>query len=151
MQYFYPMSPDWIAYGYVGLFLGSFVAATLLPFPSEALLITALELELPVMTVLLVATAGNFLGGITNYELGYLAANRKFLAVIKVNHNRVKRWEAKSNRWGYWLGFLAWIPIIGDPMLLALGFLKTRFLPLCVTVLIGKFVRYGAVTLLYFG
>lgn len=144
------MSPEWMEYGYLGLFVGSFLAATLIPLPSEALLIGALELGLPVFPVLTVATIGNFLGGMTNYGLGYLAGNRRFLTLIKVNHERIGRWGSKSQKWGYWLGFLAWVPIIGDPMLVALGFFKTRFLPLCATVLVGKLVRYGIIAYVYF-
>lgn len=144
------MSPEWFEYGYVGLFLGAFLAATLIPLPSEAILVGALGLGLDPVLVIGVATLGNFLGGMTNYGLGYLANNEQFLIKLNVNLDKVQRWESRSNRWGYWLGLLAWLPIIGDPMLVALGFLKVRFWPLCLTVFAGKFIRYCIIAYLYF-
>jgi membrane protein YqaA with SNARE-associated domain len=143
------MSPEWFEYGFVGLFLGAFLAATLIPFPSEALVVGALGLGFDPALVIGVATFGNFLGGMTNYGIGYLANNQKILTKLRVNLDKVDRWEVRSNRWGYWLGFLAWMPIIGDPMLLALGFLKSRFWPLCATVFIGKFIRYCIIAYLF--
>lgn len=143
------MSVEWMEYGYVGLFLGSFLAATLLPLPSEALLVGALEFGLPPWPILLVATTGNFLGGITNYGIGFWANNERWLNRFPVDKQKVRSLEQKSHRWGYWLGLIAWLPFIGDPMLVALGFLKVRFWPLCATVVTGKFIRYASVVWAY--
>ena len=144
------MSPDWIEYGYGGLFAGAFLAATLVPFPSEALLAGALGLGLDPIVAVTVATIGNTLGGLTNYGLGYLANNDKFLTRIGIQMDRTHKWEKRSNRWGYWLGLIAWLPIVGDPMLVALGFLKTRFWPLSLMVFIGKLVRYCVLAYLFY-
>lgn len=137
-------------YGYVGLFLGSFLAATLIPFPSEALLASALGLGMHPVLAIAVATIGNFLGGMTNYGLGYVANSDRMFTRFGINTDRIHRWEARSNRWGYWLGLIAWVPIIGDPMLVVLGFLKSRFWPLCLTVLIGKLVRYVVIAMVFY-
>ncbi|MCR9171282.1 MAG: DedA family protein [bacterium] len=144
------MAADWIEYGYLGLFLGAFLAATLIPFPSEALLVSGLGLEMDPILAISVATVGNFLGGMTNYGLGYAANNERMFTRFGINTQRIHRWEKRSNRWGYWLGLIAWVPIVGDPMLVALGFLKSRFWPLCLTVLIGKLVRYVVIAMMYF-
>ncbi len=143
------MSPEWLEYGYGGLFLGSFLAATLIPFPSEALLVGALGLGLDPVLAIALATLGNFLGGMSNYGLGYLANNKKFLPRFGLRMEKVKRWEQRSEKWGFWLGFIAWMPIVGDPMLVALGFLKTRFWPLCSTVFLGKLIRYCVIAWIY--
>jgi len=144
------MSPDWLEYGYGGLFLGSFLAATLLPFPSEALLLGALELDMNMWGALALATLGNFLGGMTNYGIGYYANSDVVLARFKIDRRRILRWEKRSGRWGYWLGLMSWLPIVGDPMLVALGFLKTKFWSLCITVFVGKLIRYCVIIWLYF-
>lgn len=60
-----------LAWGLIGLFSGAFLAGTLVPFPSEALVIGAFEMELGFWPVLFIATAGNVTGGITNYWIGY--------------------------------------------------------------------------------
>lgn len=137
-------------YGYAGLFLGAFLAATLIPLPSEALLVTGLGLGMNPFVAIGVATIGNFLGGMTNYGIGFWANNEHFLSRLGLLTEKVKRWELRSKRWGYWLGFIAWLPIVGDPMLLALGFLKTRFWPLCTTVFLGKLIRYCAIAWGYY-
>lgn len=144
------MSADWIEYGYLGLFFGSFLAATLIPFPSEALLVTGLSLGMHPLIAITVATLGNTLGGLTNYGIGYFANNDLLLTRFGVNPERIHRWEQRSKRWGYWLGLIAWVPIIGDPMLVILGFLKSRFWPLCLTVFVGKLVRYVLIALFYY-
>ncbi len=143
------MGIEWIEYGLTGLFLGTFLSATILPLPSEAMLITALALGLAPVPVLFVATAGNFLGGLTNYWIGYKANNPKMLRRFKINEDKIRTWEKRSNRWGYWLGLLSWLPFVGDPMVIVLGFLKVRFWPLSLMMLIGKFVRYLVLVLLY--
>ncbi len=148
--YFCRMSADWMEYGYAGLFMGSFLAATLVPFPSEALLVSGLGLGMDPALAIAVATIGNFLGGMTNYGLGYLANNDRMLSKFGIDLERIHRWESRSNRWGYWLGLIAWVPIIGDPMLVVLGFLKSRFWPLCFTVFAGKLVRYLVIAWMYF-
>jgi len=144
------MSFEWIEYGYVGLFLVAFLAATLIPFPSEAFLVTGLGIGMNPFLAVTVATIGNFLGGMTNYGIGYLANNEHFLPRLGVRMEKVQRWESRSNRWGFWLGFIAWLPVIGDPMLVALGFLKTRFWPLCITVLLGKLLRYCVIAWMFY-
>ena len=144
------MGVEWIEYGLVGLFLGAFLSATILPLPSEAMLISALELEIAPVPVLFVATSGNFLGGLTNYYIGFKANNETLLNRFKLNTEKIKLWEIRTNRWGYWLGLLSWFPFVGDPMVVALGFLRVSFWPLAVMIFIGKFLRYAALIWLYF-
>ena len=103
----------------------------------------------PVLAIT-VATFGNFLGGMTNYGLGYVANSDRMLSKFGINMERIHRWEARSNRWGFWLGLIAWLPLVGDPMLVILGFLKTRFWPLCATVFVGKLVRYIVIGLIFY-
>ena len=137
-------------YGLAGLFLGAFLSATILPLPSEAMLIGALELEIAPVPVLFVATIGNFLGGLTNYLIGYKANNEKLLKKFKLSTDKIRVWESRTNRWGYWLGLLSWLPFVGDPMVVALGFLRVSFWRLALTMFIGKFVRYAILIWLYF-
>lgn len=148
--YFCRMDMAWIGYGYFGLFAGSFIAATLIPLPSEALLIGALELDMPVLPVVIVATIGNTLGGFTNYWIGYGINNKRLLLRFKLTPEKVEGWERRTHRWGPWLGLFAWLPFVGDPMLVALGFLKVPFWMLSFMVLIGKALRYAVLAWLFF-
>lgn len=138
-----------ITWGYLGLFSGSFLSATLLPFPSEGLLLAYLELDYPVWSCVLLASIANSLGGITNYFIGRFCGSDRIINRFKINENKLSLWEKRFSKHGYFIGLFSWLPIIGDPMLIALGFLKVKFWPLLFTVFIGKTARYAVVALLY--
>ncbi|UKN00239.1 DedA family protein [Paracrocinitomix mangrovi] len=138
-----------IELGYFGLFSGTFLSATILPFPSDVIVIGFYELDYPIVTCLIVATIGNLLGGLTNYYIGYKANNEKLKKKFKLNEEKLKKWEMRLARWGIYLGLISWFPFVGEPMVAALGFFKVRLLPLALMMLIGKFFRYFMLTMIY--
>ncbi|MGV6861541.1 MAG: YqaA family protein [Putridiphycobacter sp.] len=141
---------DWIELGYWGLFLGSFISATLIPLPSEGLLVLFLELDYPYFWVISIATFGNFLGGLTNYYLGRLA-NIEFLErKFNLNQEKLSRWRSRFDKYGVWLGLLSWLPFVGDPMLVALGVFKVKIVPLSLLMFLGKLIRYIVVAILFY-
>ena len=84
---------DWIALGYLGLFLAAFLAATILPVASEALFLLMLFSFNP-WICLFVATAGNTLGGFLNYGIGYLA-KPNWLKKVGVTSDQIEKWKEK--------------------------------------------------------
>lgn len=138
---------DWLELGFLGLFLGTFIASTLIPLPSEGILIGFYLADFPVITCLILATAGNFLGGLTNYLIGYLGHSERMVKWFKLDEERLHKWEQRFNKWGAFLGLLSWVPFIGDPMVVALGFFRVNFWKLSLMMLIGKFARYFVLTL----
>ena len=141
---------DYLSLGYIGIFLAAFIASTLLPAPSELIILLAFESNFNTYLVILIATIGNVLGSLTNYYIGYYSNSEKLINKFKLNQTKIDNWTIKSQKYGYWLGFLAWLPIIGDPLMAVVGFLKVKIIPLSITITIGKFVRYCLVALLYF-
>ena len=135
--------------GYFGLFGGSFAAATILPLASEVILLGFFNLGYPIWLCVAVATVGNTLGGVTNYLLGRFASSEKVLHRFKLNSDRLNKWETRTQKWGHFLGLLAWIPFVGDPMIVALGFFKAKFWPLLAMMFIGKLIRYVIIGLLF--
>lgn len=135
--------------GLLGLFSGSFIAGSILPFPSEALAIGFFELDYDFWTIITVATIGNFIGGLTNYWIGYKSNSEGLKKRFKLNEEKIARWEKRFNKWGVWLGLFSWVTIIGDPLIGVLGFFKVKLLPLSVMMIIGKFARYFVVLWLY--
>lgn len=128
------------------LFMTGFLSATLLPGGSEAGLIATLSLEqYSVLTLITVATLGNTLGGLTNYGIGLWLPNRT--QSEKHGHKAIQ-WLSK---YGHWSLFFSWLPIIGDPLCLAAGWLRMRFLPCLCLVFIGKAFRYSLLAAIYFG
>ncbi|WP_249690408.1 YqaA family protein [Stappia sp. WLB 29] len=139
---------------YGGLFLSALGAATLLPMQSEAVLAGLLLSGRPVLLLIAVASLGNTLGGIINWALGRgieRFRHRRWFPVGEAALTRAQGWYA---RWGKWSLLLSWMPIIGDPLTLAAGVMRERFVTVLVLVAIAKTGRYAvlaAVTLGFFG
>ena len=121
--------------GLAGLFLASFLAATLLPGGSEAVLFALLRFHPEqVYAALALATLGNTLGGMSTYAMGRWLPNR--VAAEKL---------ATVRRWGSPSLLLAWAPLIGDALCAAAGWLRLPW-PACAGwMAVGKFGRYALV------
>ena len=141
---------DLIELGYLGLFIGTFLSATILPFPSDVIVIGAYEAGLPIPSVLVIATIGNLLGGLTNYYIGYIGHSEKLIKKFKLSQKKLDIWEMRFSKWGVYLGLVSWLPLIGEPMVAALGFFRVKLLPLAFMMMVGKLIRYSALTWFYF-
>lgn len=135
MEYF-------IEYGYIGLFIAAFLAATILPLSSEVVLTVLLLSGLPPVPLVLTATAGNVLGSLTNYALGYWASSGVVKKWLKLSEAEFIRTEQRFQKYGIWSLLLAWVPIIGDPLTLIAGILRIRLLWFLLLVTTGKCIRY---------
>ena len=127
----------------VGLFILSFLAATLLPGGSEAALIGMAALSThSILTLLIVASIGNTLGSVLNYWLGRFALqyqDREWFPVSNADLTKAQGWFA---HWGQWSLLLAWVPIIGDPLTVAAGLMRMSFGRFLILVAISKITRY---------
>lgn len=137
---------------YLTLFLSAFGAATILPGFSEAVL-TTLLLEYPATwaPVLAVAITGNTLGAVVNWLLGRFLLHWQDRKWFPVSRRRLDQASTLFQRYGYPLLLLSWVPIIGDPVTVAAGVLRARFLPFLALVLIGKAVRYAVIAIFILG
>ena len=134
-------------WGLWGLFISAFISSTILPGGSEAIL-AALQINSThaPLSLLAVATAGNTLGGMTSWLLGYLIGKRwPTKRLLKPQQQRAAQWLEQH---GSPLLLLSWLPIVGDPLCLAAGWLKIHFLPALVFIAVGKAARYGVILLL---
>ena len=134
--------------GYWGLFISSFLAATIIPVTSEALLILMLSMGYDPLISLTSATIGNTLGGWLNYIIGRMG-NPYWLKVFGANLERINKWKNKVNKYGSWMALFSWLPFIGDVLGIALGFFRVRILPTFLFMFIGKFLRYLLLILFY--
>jgi membrane protein YqaA with SNARE-associated domain len=129
------------------LFLSAFAAATILPMSSEVVLGgLAFARTSDLWLLLAVATAGNTLGAVVNWGLGRYAARwrTRLLSLDEAKFERACRW---FQRWGIWCLLLSWLPVVGDPLTVVAGVLRTALIPFVLLVLIGKAARYAAVVL----
>ncbi len=136
---------DVLALPDVGLstvFVISVLAATLLPLGSEPAVFAVIKAN-PFLfwPTILVATAGNTLGGVINYWIGY-GAHEVFAK------ERKTRWFSWLERYGAKTMLLSWLPAVGDPLCALAGWLKLSFWQCVAYMAIGKFLRYVAITFL---
>ncbi len=137
---------DW---GYIGLFFGSFMAATVVPFSSDALLVALLAVGGHPVIALLTATAGNWLGGLTSYWVGRGGKWAWIEKWFRVKRETLEKQQSRIVRYGSWLAFFTWLPFVGDVFAIALGFYKVDFRSSALFMLIGKFLRFLLWTLLF--
>lgn len=134
---------DWLVeYGYIGLFIASFLAATILPFGSEFVFVTLIALGLDPWTCTIVASVGNWLGGMTNYYLGRLGKIEwieKYLKIKKERIDKIQQWlEGK----GAAMAFFSFLPVVGDIIAVALGYMRANIYVVNISMFSGKFLRY---------
>lgn len=134
--------------GLLGLFIGTFLAATVIPFSSDALYVAILLATKNPVACLVVGTLGNWLGSITTYWLGRVAKWEWLEKTFKVRKETLEKQKVKIDKYGVWLALLSWIPIAGDVIALALGFYKSPALWTILLLLAGKFGRFFVWTLL---
>lgn len=136
---------EWLDLGLWGLFLATFLAATVLPFSSEAMLVGALAVGYEPFTCLLIATIGNTLGGITSYGFGYLGDWHKLSKWLRAKPNSVLKWKRLIDKYGSFSGLLCWLPFIGDVIAIALGLFKSPPIATFCWMFTGKCLRYASV------
>jgi len=125
----------------LSLFTSSFLSATLLPGNSEVVLVAMLlsHVSQPWLLVV-IATMGNSLGGMTNVILGRFFPQRK-----------TSRWQEKATDWLKRYGaaalLLSWVPVIGDLLCLLAGWMRLAWGPVLIFLCLGKALRYLAIAL----
>lgn len=133
---------------YAGLFMVAFLAATIFPAQSEAVL-TGLLLggDYAPWLLVLVASLGNVLGAVLNWGLGRGIErfhDKKWFPLKGVALERAKGWYRHYGRWSL---LLSWVPVIGDPLTVAAGIMRERLVVFLVIVGIAKTGRYIALAI----
>jgi membrane protein YqaA with SNARE-associated domain len=138
-------------YGIIGLFLNSLLSATAIPLPTEiltsALLIGGESVFLVGIALVVGSTIGATIGGLLNYFIGF--GGNKLFNKLKKKKNNVEQ-EKQGNKllekfgWGA-IFFAAWIPVIGDLILISAGVKKMKFTKFIIFMVTGKTVKTIAV------
>ncbi|MDA9235792.1 VTT domain-containing protein [bacterium] len=144
-------------YGIIGLFLNSLLAATALPLPTEILTSALLIGGENIFLVAIALITGSVIGGILNYSIGFGGSKlfkkigRKSNTEKPVKEN-IEKQEKKHHRllnrfgWGA-IFFAAWIPVVGDLMLITAGVKKMKFRKFLIVMISGKIVKTSIVVL----
>lgn len=134
-----------------GLFLAAFLAATVLPAQSEALLAGLLLTKTyPVWSLVLVASLGNVLGSVLNWLMGRGIERMRHSRWFPASEAQLERAQEWYHRWGAWSLLASWVPVIGDPITLVAGIMREplwRFLALVTLAKTGRYLVLAALVL----
>ena len=131
-----------LKFGFGGMFIASFLAGSVLPFSSELVMIGLLLAGSSPWWLLLWATSGNTLGSMLNYGIGRMGKPEWIEKYAHVKPENMEKAEKFVQNYGAWMGLLAWIPILGSAIAIALGLLRSNPLLTLLMFAIGKIVRY---------
>ena len=128
---------------YLSLFIISFLAATFLPFSSELTLAGLVATSnYDNLLLLIVASLGNVLGSVINWILGFYSRKLSKKKWFPFKDEKIEKSSKWFNKFGRWSLLFSWVPIIGDPLTLAAGLLRVKFVEFLILVTIGKVSRY---------
>ncbi len=133
---------EFATYGYFGLFLASFLAATILPLSSEVVFSILLSCGLNPVACLACASIGNTLGGMTCYWIGLLGKVEWMEKYLKIKYEKVEKMLSWMQNKGSILALLTFLPVIGDVIAVALGFMRSNVWYVLLFMFIGKVIRY---------
>lgn len=137
-----------VTYGLPGMFVSAFLAGSILPFSSE-LVMAGLQLAGADPWGLVVwGTLGNTLGGLLNYGIGRLGREEWITRYAKVSPERLERGRRWVHRYGAWAGLLSWLPVVGELITVAMGYLRVNWATSLLAILVGKGLRYYVVVFL---
>ena len=133
-----------ISYGYWGMLITAFIAGSFFPFSSEAVMTGLLAAGLDHWQLILFGTIGNVAGGMFNYFVGRqgrLEWIEKYLHVKQKDLDRAEKFMAGR---GAWMGFFAFIPVLGSAITILLGLMRANIPISLSSMALGKFLRYVA-------
>lgn len=132
-----------IDYGYWGMFLSAFLAGSVLPFSSEAVMLGLLAAGVDPVPLLIYGSIGNVMGGMVNYGLGRLGKLEWLKKYFHLKQSSIDRAYQFMGGHGAWMGFFAFLPLLGSAITVVLGLTRAN-LPLSVfSITLGKVMRYS--------
>lgn len=131
-------------YKYLILFFWSFLAATFFPVSSEVYMAEMIRSgnHAGLMSIVLVATAGNVLGGLVTFYMGWKGGELAARKMSEKNRKRYEKAEKAIKKWGVYSMALSWVPFVGDVIVLLGGAFKLPPLQSAFWLAVGKFLRY---------
>lgn len=134
-----------VNYGYIGVFIAAFLAATVLPFSSEVVFAGVLASGATYSTLIIAATIGNSLGGMTCYWLGSLGKLEWLEKYFRMREEQIQKWVNKIQGRGSWVSIFVALPGVGDFIAVAMGYLRANAWGVLFWMTLGKFIRYVVV------
>ena len=131
-----------IDYGYWGMLLAAFLAGSFFPFSSEAVMIALLAAGLQPWPLVAYGTVGNVLGSVVNYGIGRMGRTEWIERYLHVSNERMEQAQRFMRGRGAWMGFFAFLPVLGSAITIALGLMRANPIITFTSITIGKLLRY---------
>lgn len=131
-----------IQYGPIGMLIAAFIAGSVFPFSSEAVMLGMLAAGVDPIELTIYATIGNVAGSMFNYSVGRMGRLdwiEKYLHVKKESLDKAQRFMGER---GAWMGFFAFLPILGSAISILLGLMRANVFITVVSISLGKLMRY---------
>lgn len=129
-------------YGYWGMLLAAFLAGSFFPFSSEAVMLGLLAAGLHPIPLVVYGTIGNVAGSLFNYAVGRMGRLEWIEHCLHVKKHDIDKAQHFMAGHGAWMGFFAFLPIIGSAITIALGLMRANFIISWISITIGKLLRY---------
>ena len=130
------------SYGYWGMLLAAFLAGSVLPFSSEAVMVGLMAAKLDAWLLMIYGTVGNVLGSVLNYCIGRLGKTEWFEKYLHVKPESMDRARRFMRGRGAWMGFFAFIPLLGSAITILLGLMRANVVITFISITLGKLFRY---------
>lgn len=131
-----------VEYGYVGMVLSAFIAGSVLPFSSEAVILALMAVGLNTGWLLVCATLGNVLGGMTCYLLGLLGSPAGLQRTFHIKPEKMEKAQKFIKNGGAWSAFWAFVPALGSAIVITLGIMRANVYITVFSMTMGKLLRY---------
>lgn len=132
-------------WGYWGMLVSAFIAGSVLPFSSEAVMVGLQAAGLEALPLVVYASVGNVLGAMVNYAIGTLGRMEWIHKYLHVSSEQIEKTRKLMAGKGAWVGFLAFLPVIGDCVTIVLGLTRANIPISIISIAIGKVARYAAI------
>jgi membrane protein YqaA with SNARE-associated domain len=136
------------SYGCWGMLIAAFLAGSVFPFSSEAVMLGLMAVGIDPWLLMIYGTIGNVLGSVLNYCIGRMGKTEwfeKYLHVSPKNMDRARHFVAGH---GAWMGFFAFVPLLGSAITILLGLMRSNIIITFVSITLGKIFRYILLILL---
>ena len=131
---------DW---GYWGMLAAAFLAGSFFPFSSEAVMLALQAAGLDPVWLVVYGTIGNILGSVFKYCVGRMGNLIWIERYLHVSRESIEKAEMFMAGRGAWMGFFAFLPLLGSAITIALGLMRANVAISLISISIGKLLRYA--------
>lgn len=129
-------------WGYIGLFIATFLAGSILPFSSEVVMSALLLAGFGLWPCVAIATAGNWLGGMSCYYIGHLGKMIWIEKYLRIKPEKLEKMQRFLQGKGALMAFFVFLPVVGDLIVVAFGLMRANVWLVGLSMLAGKLFRY---------